>query len=277
MASAAVAVTGVLAIASGLVLGQFDYIVPTIQSVIYLSHPSTSSECTTRRTGVGRHSWHISLCHLQLSLWVSSRSGAVSEAFQRRSWSSVSRARAQLLVCVLLQFVGQVQILEVHYFSSMLWAGLSLLLATSLVQLSRPILDRQWSTWALPLLLLLVPLAYELDPHVPPFGWLPFGDMFAVLVIALAVVARRFRNASSRPATRLGMSRLGHADVRVPAGADRLADPRPQDAPRHHHSTRPRPTRPHWVAMTRRASTCTWSPPNCRSSSDRRPIPASSC
>jgi hypothetical protein len=204
MVTAAVAVTVVLAVASGLVLGQFDYIVPTIQSVIYLSHPANLASY---------HSTNWRWAPFVAYLLVPPAIVAVGLVAFGRRFKSIPTPQlvvglacaTQLLVCVLLQFVGQVQILEVHYFSSMLWAGLSLLLATSLVQLAHPILGHPWSTWALPLLLLLVPLAYEIDPHVPPFGWLPFGDMFAVLIVALAVVARRFGNALPRPATRLGV------------------------------------------------------------------------
>ncbi len=203
MVTAAVAVTGVLAVASGLLLGQFDYIIPTIQSVIYLSQKSllASYHSTSWR-------WAPFVAYLLVPPAIVTV-GLVALGRRFKSMPTpqlvVGLACAtQLLVCVLLQFVGEVQILEVHYFSSLLWAGLSLLLAISLVQVTRPMLDNPRSTWALPLLLLLVPLAYELDPHVPAFGWLPFGDLFALLVVAFAVVASRFRNAIPRPATRLG-------------------------------------------------------------------------
>jgi hypothetical protein len=203
MVIAALATTGVLMLASGLLLGQFDFVLPTIGSVVYLSQKAFEAQYHSASwrwapfvayllvppaiVGVGliafgRHVKRIPTPQLVLGL----------------------ACATQLLVCVLLQFVGSVQILEVHYFSSLLWAGLSLLLAMALVRLTRPILDNARSTWALPLLLLLVPLAYEIDPHVPSFGWLPFGDMFALIVVALAVIASRLSNAVSGFATRLG-------------------------------------------------------------------------
>ena len=204
MATAAVAVTGVLMLASGLLLGQFDFILPTIESVIYLSHKSLEAmyHSTSWR-------WAPFVAYLLVPPAIV-LIGLV--AFGRRLRGIPTpqlvvglACAAQLIACVLLQFVDKVQILEVHYFSSLLWAGLSLLLAISLVELTRPILDNPRSTWALPLLLLLVPLAYELDPHVPSFGWLPFGDLFALIIVALALLSRRLRNAISRPASRLGI------------------------------------------------------------------------
>ena len=203
MAIAAVAVTGVLMLASGLLLGQCDFVLPTIESVMYLSHKSLEA---LYHSASWRWAPFVAYLLAPPAIVVV---GLI--AFGRRLTSIptpqlvvVVACATQLAVCVVLQFVGSVQILEVHYFSSLLWAGLSLLLAMSLVQLTRPILDNPRSTWALPLLLLLVPLAYELDPHVPPFGWLPFGDVLALIIVALAAVATRFRRAAPRPATRLG-------------------------------------------------------------------------
>ncbi|MEA2638572.1 MAG: hypothetical protein QOE18_1629, partial [Chloroflexota bacterium] len=103
---------------------------------------------------------------------------------------------AQLLICVLLQFVGSVQILEEPYFSSLLWAGLSLLLALTLVQLSRPLMDHPRFAWLLPALLIAVPLAYELDPHVPAFGWVPAGVVIVAIITVVAVLATRLRVAA---------------------------------------------------------------------------------
>ncbi len=203
MAIAAVTMTGLLMLASGLLLGQFDFIRPTIESVIYLSHKSLEA---MYHSASWRWAPFVAYLLVPPAIVVV---GLI--AFGRRLTSIPTpqlvvgvACATQLVVCVLLQFVGRVQILEVHYFSSLLWAGLTLLLALSLVQLTRPILDNPPSTWALPLLLLLVPLAYELDPHVPPFGWLPYGDMLALIIVALAAIAARFRNAAPRPATRLG-------------------------------------------------------------------------
>jgi hypothetical protein len=118
-----------------------------------------------------------------------------------------------LLICVLLQFVGSVQILEEPYFSSLLWAGLSLLLAITLVELSRPLMDHRRFAWLLPALLVAVPLAYELDPHVPAFGWVPVGVAIVAVIAVLALLATRLRVAApalpARLASGLALALIG--------------------------------------------------------------------
>jgi hypothetical protein len=198
MAGTAVAVTAVLAIGSGLLLGQFDFVIPTIQSIVYLSNQSLEATYHSASWRWAPFVAYLLVPPAVVVLWL--------VAFGRRLTSIptpqliVGAACAcQLIVCALLQFVGKVQILEEPYFFSLLWGGVSLALAMSLVQLSRPILDSRRSMWALPVLLVAVPLAYELDPHVPAFGWLPFGDALLVAIAVIAVMAGRLRNARRRP------------------------------------------------------------------------------
>jgi 4-amino-4-deoxy-L-arabinose transferase-like glycosyltransferase len=200
MAIAALAVTVVLGIASGVFLGQFDYITPTIGSLLYLGHKSIEALYHSSNWRWAPYVAYLLVPPAILGLWLI--------AFGRRI-TSVGTAQliiglacaAQLLVSVLLQFVGKVQILEEDYFSSLLWAGFSLLLAITLVQLGRPMLDHHRFAWLLPALLVVVPLAYELDPNVPPFGWLPVGVVMVAAVLVIGVIAARLRRlAPTRPA-----------------------------------------------------------------------------
>lgn len=205
MAGAAVAVSGLLGIGSGLLLGQFDYLVPTIQSVIYLSQGSLEAMYHSASWRWAPFVAYLLVPPAVVVLW--------GVAFGRHVKSIPmpqlivgAACASQLIVCVLLQFAGQVQILEVHYFFSLLWGGVSLALAIGLVQLSRPLLDHPWYAWVLPALLLLVPLAYEIDPHVAAFGWLPFGDALLVAIALLAVIAARIRTARQRVSARIAAS-----------------------------------------------------------------------
>jgi hypothetical protein len=202
MAAAAVAVTGLLALGSGLLLGQFDFILPTIQSVVYLSDPSLEALYHSASWRWAPFVAYLLVPPAIVGLWLAAIGRRLGTIPTPQLVIGVSCV-AQFLICVLLQFAGQVQILEVHYFSSLLWAGLSLLLAISLVEFSRPILEQPPAMWALPVVLLVVPLAYELDPNVPAFGWLPFGDAMLAALAALAVLATRLRVAQPRFATRL--------------------------------------------------------------------------
>jgi hypothetical protein len=98
-------------------------------------------------------------------------------------------AATPLAAYALLQFAGSVQTLEQHYFSSTLWAGVCLAFAVTLGELAGPLWDRPLARWLPAAVLVAVPLGYEADPHVPAFGWLPFGFILAVAVIIAAAVA----------------------------------------------------------------------------------------
>jgi len=192
MAGAAVAVTAALAIGSGLLLGKFDYIVPTIQSLIYLSHRSLEALYHSASWRWAPYDAYLLVPPAIVGLWFVAFGHRLKDVQTPQLIIGVACA-GQLLLCVLLQFVGSVQILEEHYFSSLLWGGLSLLLAIALVELSRPIMDHPRFTWLLPALLAAVPLAYELDPHVPAFGWVPVGVAIVAIIAVLAVLATRLR------------------------------------------------------------------------------------
>jgi hypothetical protein len=205
MASAAVAVTAGLAVGSGLLLGQFDYIVPTLQSVVYLSHKSLEAMYHSASWSWAPFVAYLLVPPAVVALWLVAF-GRHVKSIPTPQLIIGAACACQLAVCALLQFVGKVQILEVHYFFSLLWGGVTLALATALVQLSRPILGNPWYAWAVPALLLLVPLTYELDPNVPAFGWLPFGDALLGAIILLALVAARIRRVRQRLSARLAAS-----------------------------------------------------------------------
>lgn len=195
MAAAAVAVSAALAIGSGLLLGKFDYIVPTIQSLIYLSHRSVEAMYHSASWRWAPYDAYLLVPPAIVGLWFIAFGRRLKHVQTPQLIIGLACA-AQLLICVLLQFVGSVQILEEYYFSSLLWTGLSLLLAMALVELSRPLMEHSRFTWLLPALLVAVPLAYELDPHVPAFGWVPVGVVIVAIIAVLAVLAARLRVAA---------------------------------------------------------------------------------
>jgi len=192
MGGAAVGVTALLAVLSGWLIGQFDFVVPTIQSLLYLSNPSVEAQIHS-----ANWRWAPYVAYLLVPAAVVVV-GCTALARRLRDVPTpqlivVAACAAQAAVCVLLQFAGSVQILEVHYFSSLLWASVSLLLAIALVELCRPLTEGSRLEWLLPALLLAVPLAYELDPHVPAFGWVPMGAVMVAIVVILAAIARLLR------------------------------------------------------------------------------------
>jgi hypothetical protein len=195
MVGAALAVTAALAIGSGIFIGKFDYIVPTIQSLIYLSHRSLEAMYHSASWRWAPYDAYLLVPPAIVGLWFIVFGRRLKDVPTPQLIVGLACA-AQLLICVLLQFVGSVQILEEPYFSSLLWAGLSLLIAITLVELSRPLMDHRRFAWLLPALLVAVPLAYELDPHVPAFGWVPVGVVIVAIIALLALLATRLRLAA---------------------------------------------------------------------------------
>jgi hypothetical protein len=189
LAGIAVAVTGLLVVASALLIGHADFIGMTWQAYRYLSQSSQVA-----RWHSANWRWATYVAYLLVPPAVL---GAFAVAVARRG-RAVSTpvllvgvvAAVQLAVYVWLQFVGTVQILEEHYFSSTLWAGVCLVFAITVAELARPLSDRPLARWLPAAVLLAVPLGFEADPHVPSFGWAPLGVLLAATVVAAAVAAR---------------------------------------------------------------------------------------
>ena len=159
-------------------------------------------------------------------------------------------AAVQLVVYVWLQFVGTVQTLEQHYLSSTLWAGVCVAFAITVAELARPLSGRPIARWLPAAVLLAVPLGYEADPHVPSFGWLPFGAMLAAVVIAAAVAApgcARLRPPlAAVTATGLALAAFAGATWCSPSRPSRVTR-----AARYRPGPAPRPTPPRSAAAGR--------------------------
>jgi hypothetical protein len=189
MVGVAVVVTGALMLASGFLLGQFDFILPTYDSIRYLSQPSQEVL------------WHSSSArwapYVSYLLVPPAVVAGFAVAFARR-WRSIGTPQlfvgiacaVQLFVCVYMQFVGSLQTLEMHFFSSTLWASVSLAFAMTIAELGRRMQEHRWARLIPCAVLLLVPIGYAADPHVPTFGWAPWGFVVAVLVVLAIAVAR---------------------------------------------------------------------------------------
>jgi len=189
LAGVAAVVTGLLVAGSALLIGHANFIATTWQAYRFLSQPS-----------------QVALWHSENWQWAPYVSyllvppavlGGLAVAVASRGRVVATPVllvgvvvATQLVVYVALQFFGTVQTLEVHYFSSTLWAGVCLAFAVTVAELARPLWDRPLARWLPAGGLLVVPLGYEADPHVPAFGWAPIGCILAVAVIAAAAAAR---------------------------------------------------------------------------------------
>ena len=188
LAAVAVAVTGLLVVAAGVLLGHANFIGLTWQALRYLSQPSQTAHWHSAN-------WRWAL-YVTYVLVPPAVLGAFAVVVARRGRGVPTPVllvgvvlAVQVLVYFLLQFAGTVQTLEQHYLSSTLWSGVCLAVAIIIAELARPLSGRPFARWLPVAVLLVVPLGYEADPHVPAFGWLPFGVILAAGVIVAAVAA----------------------------------------------------------------------------------------
>ena len=206
MVGTAAGVTGLLSVASAVLIGPWDYILTTIQSLIYLAEPAQT---------VANHSrsplWAPYITYLLVPPAVglacyAAFGGRLTDVIARGRLGRIGRRLGaiptaqlcvsvacafQIVIDVILQFIGDTQVLEVHYFSSLLWASVLLTLAITIAELGRPILEHARYRWLIPVGLVAVPLVFEISPRVPQFGWMPVGLLIVVAIVLLAWVAHR--------------------------------------------------------------------------------------
>jgi hypothetical protein len=185
----AVAVTGLLIVASALLLGHANFISLTWQAYRYLSQPGEVALWHSANWG-----WAPYLTYLLVPPAVLGALAVAAARSARNVPTAVLQigaiATVQLAVYAWLQFFGTVQTLEEHYFSSTLWGGTCLAFAITVAELARPLSARPVARWLPAAVLLAVPLGYEAYPHVPSFRWIPAGLILGVAIIVAAAAAR---------------------------------------------------------------------------------------
>jgi hypothetical protein len=215
LATVAVGVTGLLIVGSALVIGHANFIATTWQAYRYLSQPSQIAVWHS-----ANWQWAPYVTYLLVPPAVL---GAFMVAVARRGRAVPTPvllvgvvAALQLVAYAWLQFAGTVQTLEMHYFSSTLWAGTCLVFSITVAELTRPLSDRPIARWLPAATLLAVPLGYEASPSVPPFGWAPWGFALAAVVIAAATAGRgcsRLKRPVAAPAAVLALAAFAAATL----------------------------------------------------------------
>ncbi len=188
LAGAAAAMTGLLVLASAALLGHGNFIAATWQASRYMSQPIMVAASHSSSWRWAPYVAYLLVPPAALLAFAATfiRRGALPTAV----WLVGVIAAFQLAVYAWLQFFGSVETLEQHYLSSTLWPSVLLVSAVTIGELARPLAARPLARWLPAVVLLVVPLAYEADPHVPAFGWAPAGLVLAVIIVAAALAAR---------------------------------------------------------------------------------------
>jgi hypothetical protein len=190
----AAVVTGALMLASGLMFGPFDYILATLRAFTYLNRPAL-----VHRYHSSNRRWILLRPYLLVPVGVVGAWGATFLGRLRRLPTPQllvgTACAAQVAVFGYLQFLGGAEVLQQHYYSSSIWAAICLALAVTVSAVAKPLLEHGVRQWLPATLALALPLAYETDPNLPAFGWLPAGLTIVGAMIIAAAIGRRVARA----------------------------------------------------------------------------------
>ncbi len=221
----AAAVTLVLAVGSKLLIGQFDFIAPTIRSALLLSKPAWVQLYHSSSWGWAPYDNYLLVPVAVVGLF------AVVYARRPRPLPSATlfvglSGTLTLAVLAYLQFFGSLQTLEMHYFSSTLWSSANVLLALALAEMVERPLTRTGQyrrntaalLRALPTIIVLLIAEGYARVHVRvSMTWSSGGLALGAAIIAIGVIWRLDQHASptssSPKAWRADRGRLGRAYI----------------------------------------------------------------
>ncbi len=199
MLSCGAIVTLVLALLSKLLLGQFNFISATLRSESYLSQPSQEILNHSLSNAWAPYDNYLLVPPAVLLAFIAVFARRLRALPAALMFVAVVGA-LQLAAFAYLQFLGGLQTLEMHYFSSTLWSSVTVLGALTIAQMTAPIValgQRRHGAAqvliaaAIPALIVLaIPLAYEIIDSVPIMTWSTGGLAFAGAVVIVAVLHR---------------------------------------------------------------------------------------
>jgi hypothetical protein len=197
LVGSAAVVTLSLGLLSKLLIGQLNFISPTLRSASYLSRPEQLA---------WNHSASWSWAGYDNYLLIPPAVATAYIVVFARRWRDLGTTRLfiglvgvlQLAVFAYLQFEGSLQTLEMHFFSSLLWSSTSVMLAMIVAEVasSIPWLSRRpgaprWLLMAVPTILVLgVVLGFEIHATRWTMTWATGGLAVALVLVIGAAFAR---------------------------------------------------------------------------------------
>jgi Dolichyl-phosphate-mannose-protein mannosyltransferase len=190
IAAVAIAVTGLLSLGSGILIGQYNYVTPTWDAYRFLSTPAQVAVWHTKGWRFVEYLPYLLVPPAVIGAWVvtfARKARTIPTAYLVVGLTCV----VQTVVFAYLQFFDSVETLEEHYFSSTLWSSVCLTLGLVLCEAAKPFFERKrlWS-WVAAGLVLAVPLAYEAAPREPAYLWVGTGLVLAVVLMCGGALAR---------------------------------------------------------------------------------------
>jgi hypothetical protein len=199
MASCGAAATLLLAICSKLLLGQFNFITPTLRSASYLSQPSQEALYHSSSNAWAPYDNYLLVPPAVVLAFIVVFARRLRRLPTPVLFIGVTGALA-LIVFAYLQFLGSLQALEQHFFSSTLWSTVNVLLALVVVEMARPIVafgrrhegvaPRRIAAAIPGLIVLAVAIGYEIVDFTPHMSWTWRGLAVAAAVVAVAAIYR---------------------------------------------------------------------------------------
>ena len=191
-ACVSVATTLALAVGSGLLLGQLDFITPTVNSIRFLATPSQEALWHSSSWAWAPYDIYLLVLPLIALVWLA------AAARLRRSLPTSHLMvgmgfTVALIATAALQFIGQVQMLEEHYFSSLSWAGAMLTFSVLLTIIGQPLFAHPRWRWSIPIVVVAVALAYVVGTQVFSARSISRIGMAAASVLVIAVVVLTLR------------------------------------------------------------------------------------
>lgn len=201
LAAVAVFTTVFLAVGSKLLIGQFNFVTPTIRAEQYLSSAAQERLWHSSSWRWAPYDVYLLVPPVVVGAFLIVLAGRWRRLNVTRLFLGVTGA-LQLLVFLYLQFLGKVQALEMHYLSSTLWSSVNLLLIVLLAELALPLRGSRLLRWMPAVGVLVVALIYEAANSTPPstaavfhgvvptMTWFPRGLVVVAIAVGASLVGR---------------------------------------------------------------------------------------